>query len=48
MDTAIPVIAVFSALIMWLAYAFRLPADRVREHLTEAWSETGDEVLPEI
>jgi amino acid transporter len=46
-DTAIPVIAVFSALIMWLAYAFRLPAAQVREHLAEAQAEAGDNVLSE-
>jgi amino acid transporter len=40
MGTAIPVIAVFSALIMWLAYAWRLPAARVEELLLESWTDT--------
>lgn len=37
------VTAVFSVLIMWLAYAFRLHKPRVEEHLEESWGdETGD------
>lgn len=32
---AIGVIAVFSALIMWLAHTFRLPAARVEEHIAD-------------
>lgn len=36
------VIVIFSALIMWLAHAFRLPAERVEQHLSESWvDETG-------
>lgn len=36
LGSAIPVIAIFSALIMGLAYAWRLPAARVEEHLRES------------
>ncbi len=36
---AILVIAVFSALIMWLAHTFRLPAARVEEHLIDPLGE---------
>ena len=35
------VTAVFSALVMWLAYTFRLRTARVQEHLGESW---GDDV----
>lgn len=48
MDSAIPVIAVFSALIMWLAYALRLPADRVQEHVGESWTEADESMLPHL
>lgn len=44
--SAIPVIVVFSALIMWLAYALRLPAARVDEHLRESWADPGSESPP--
>ena len=46
MSTAIPVIAIFSALIMWLAYAWRLPAARVKEHLLESWTDTDTSPSP--
>ncbi|HET6545922.1 MAG TPA: APC family permease [Rhodanobacteraceae bacterium] len=39
------VIALFSALIMWLAYAWRLHTDRVEEHLRESWIEPEIESL---
>ncbi|MGA8278992.1 MAG: APC family permease [Rhodanobacteraceae bacterium] len=35
--TSIPIVAVFSALVMWLAYAWRLSTARVEEHLREPW-----------
>ncbi len=37
--SAIPVIIVFSALIMWLAHHFRLRGDRVAEHINAAWAD---------
>lgn len=43
--TAIPVIAVFTALIMWLAYALRLKTDRIDQHLREPWDAPGTEAL---
>lgn len=33
--SSVVVLAIFSALVMWLAYACRLPADRVKGHLGE-------------
>ena len=37
------VTAVFSALIMWLAHAFRLRGERVNEHVSQSWlDDTGD------
>ncbi len=35
--TAIPTIAIFSALIMWIAYSMRLRRDRIEEYLNENW-----------
>ena len=35
--TAIPTIAVFSALIMWIAYRMRLRRERIEEYLNEDW-----------
>ena len=40
--TAIPTIAVFSALIMWLAYSMRLRHDRILEYVNDSW---GDEPI---
>lgn len=38
------VIAIFSALVMWLAHTFRLRGERVLEHLNQSWvDETGDD-----
>ncbi|MGA9341508.1 MAG: APC family permease [Rhodanobacteraceae bacterium] len=44
--TSIPVMAIFSALVMWLAYAWRLPAARVEEHLRESWSGPDLDEIP--
>ncbi len=45
--SAIPVIAVFSALIMWMAYSMRLPRNRVKEYLEENWdNDPLESVLP--
>ena len=42
-ESSFPVLAVFSALIFWLAYALRLPPDRVDAHLNDRWEEpAGD------
>ncbi len=43
--TAIPVIAVFSALIMWLAYAMRLRGKDVDAYVDEQW-EAAEDVPP--
>ncbi len=40
--TAAPVIAVFSALIMWLAYSMRLPKERIEEYVHERWDNGGN------
>ncbi|MGH8225258.1 MAG: APC family permease [Gammaproteobacteria bacterium] len=40
------ILAIFSVLIMWLAYAMRLPAARVEEHLRESWVEDADDAPP--
>ncbi|MGH8182954.1 MAG: APC family permease [Rhodanobacteraceae bacterium] len=37
MGSGVIVLVIFSALIMWLAHTFRLPAPRVIEHLNEHW-----------
>lgn len=41
-ESSFPIIAVFSALIFWLAYALRLPTDRVEAHLNDRWDEPGE------
>jgi amino acid transporter len=43
--SAIPVMVVFSAFIMWLAHALRLPAWRVEEQLRESWTEERGEPM---
>lgn len=40
--TAAPIIAVFSALIMWLAYSMRLPKERIEEYVHERWDNSGN------
>ena len=40
--TAIPVIAIFSALIMWLAHAMRLRGKDVDAYVDETWEEAED------
>ncbi|HET7569826.1 MAG TPA: amino acid permease, partial [Gammaproteobacteria bacterium] len=40
-DVSIIVLAVFSALILWLAYATRLPADRAETHVAEGYEEAA-------
>ncbi|MGB8716303.1 MAG: APC family permease [Rhodanobacteraceae bacterium] len=42
LTTAIPVIAIFSALVMWLAYSMRLPKNRVEEYVHEKWDNDQD------
>jgi amino acid transporter len=37
--TAILAIALFSALIMWIAHSMRLPRNRIKEYLDENWGE---------
>lgn len=46
LTSAIPVVAVFSALIMWLAQATRLKTERIEEHLRECWVDPGVDELP--
>ncbi|HET9820118.1 MAG TPA: APC family permease [Rhodanobacteraceae bacterium] len=42
MDSGLIVIVIFSALIMWLAHAFRLRGQRVVDHVNESW---GDDTI---
>ncbi|MGA9421136.1 MAG: APC family permease [Rhodanobacteraceae bacterium] len=46
LGSAFVVIALFSALIMWLAYLWRLPTARVEEHLRECWTDPEIDELP--
>ncbi len=43
MPTAMPTIAVFSALIMWVAYSMRLRRDRIEENLNGSWDKDTTE-----
>ncbi|HET7307414.1 MAG TPA: APC family permease [Gammaproteobacteria bacterium] len=42
-DTSIIVLALFSAFILWLAYAMRLPVDRAEAHVAEGYEEAAQE-----
>jgi hypothetical protein len=42
MGSGLIVIVIFSALVMWLAHAFRLRGQRVVDHVNESW---GDDVI---